>query len=68
MPEPVCAITVRLAAEDAARVDAIVQAVPLSNRHAVMKAATRVGLRHLEVHPHEVIALLREQGGRVMGG
>ena len=62
------AIAIRLAAEDDARVEAIVTTVPLSNRHAVVRAAARLGLRLLEGKPQEVIDLLRDQGARVKTG
>lgn len=61
------AITVRLAGDDAERVDAIIRDVPLTNPHAVVRAAARFGLRHLEANPAEVVGLLREQGVRVTG-
>jgi hypothetical protein len=60
------AITIRLAAEDSAQVDSIVAEVPLTNRHAVVRAAARLGLRHLSANPQGVIDLLRDQGGRVV--
>ena len=60
-------VTIRLAADDAARVSNIVTSNPLSNRHAVVLAAARFGLRYLAAHPAEVIALLRDQGSRVKG-
>ena len=59
------AITIRLHAQDAAYLEDILEAVPLSNAHAVVRVAAQLGLRQLAGHPEQVIALLREQSVQI---
>lgn len=58
-------ISVRLREDDNVRLQTILRDVPLSNAHAVVRAAAQLGLRQLAGHPDQVIALLTEQGVQI---
>lgn len=59
------AITIRLRADDTARLEGILKDVPLSNAHAVVRAAAQLGLGQLAGHPDLVVALLRDQSVQI---
>ncbi len=61
-------VTIATDAEIEAGIQRLIQAEPLATRHAIGKAALRVGVRQLVGDPTLVVPLLREQRGRVGGG
>jgi hypothetical protein len=50
----------RLTAEEAARLDAIVERIPIASRHSIARAALRIGLEALEDDPTRIVAPARK--------
>jgi hypothetical protein len=45
----------RLTADEAARLDALVERIPIASRHSIARAALRIGLDALEADPARVV-------------
>jgi hypothetical protein len=53
----------RLSAEEGARLDAIVERVPIASRHSIARAALRIGLDALEADITRLVSHEREDRG-----